>query len=164
MRRPRKSQHSPPYKPRAVSRSEGGPRRGVGDQREGDRGRIESRVTTASAGDSLFGISKLVRRPYKLDELRRFLSSIPHHGPQVQPPQEGRAAAGCSDAQRSGMSFFAIDGCHRLIQGPVNIEYALELSQHQAEDASRNTEGRAEDNTDITHRHLVDVRVLDNED
>ena len=93
MRRPRKSQHSPPYKPRAVSRSEGGPRRGVGDQREGDRGRIESRVTTASAGDSLFGISKLVRRPYKLDDLRRFLSSIPHHGSQGQPPQEGRAAA-----------------------------------------------------------------------
>lgn len=61
------------------------------------------------------------------------------------------------------LSFFLVGMCWCLFQSSVDVEDTLELAEHKAEYACRYTERRAEHNTDIPHRHLIDVRVLDDE-
>lgn len=51
-----------------------------------------------------------------------------------------------------------------FIEGPVHVEHAVELAEHQAEHARRDAQRRTEDDSDIPHRHLVHARVLHNED
>ena len=43
----------------------------------------------------------------------------------------------------------------------VHTEHPLELSQHETENASRNAQRGTEHDTDVPHRHLIDVRILD---
>lgn len=46
----------------------------------------------------------------------------------------------------------------------VDIEHTIELSQHKAENTSRNSECRTEHDPNVAHRHLVDVGILHNRD
>ena len=50
--------------------------------------------------------------------------------------------------------------CCWFVRG-VHTEHPLELSQHETEHASRNAQRGTEHDTDVPHRHLIDVRILD---
>lgn len=46
----------------------------------------------------------------------------------------------------------------------IDIEHAVELSEHQTEHPSGDAQRRAEDDPHIPHRHLVDRGILDDQD
>ena len=61
-------------------------------------------------------------------------------------------------------SFLRVGGSRGFFQDSVNVEDALELSQHKAEHSRGDTKCWAEHNADVPHSHLVNVRILHNQD
>ena len=57
-----------------------------------------------------------------------------------------------------------VTGAFIIVVFRIHVEYAIEFTQHQAEHACWNAKCRAEHDPNVSHRHLVDTRILHNQD